>query len=71
MTTRAPAVHIAIYADFDRPAVFTTALNRAETRRLAAWLSEHPKLDELARLAWEAADGDPDEPEPSTPPWRT
>jgi hypothetical protein len=65
----APTLHISIIVGEPRPAVFSTALSRTETRRLGAWLAEHPRLDALARLAWEAGDDDPDEPEPSTPPW--
>jgi len=55
-----PAVHIAIRVGDAKPAVFSTALNSSENRRLAAWLSEHPELDELYRRAWELADAEDD-----------
>jgi hypothetical protein len=53
-----PAIHIAIRVGDALPSVFSTALNSAETRRLSAWLAEHPELDELWRRAWELADAD-------------
>jgi hypothetical protein len=53
-----PAVHIAIRVGDALPSVFSTALNGAETRRLAAWLSEHPELDALVRDAMRLADYD-------------
>ncbi len=56
-----PAVHIAIRVGDPRPSVFSTALSKAENRRLSAWLSEHPALDELWRRAWELADAEDDD----------
>jgi hypothetical protein len=53
-----PAIHIAIRVGDALPSVFTTALNGAETRRLAAWLSEHPELDALVREALRLGDYD-------------
>jgi hypothetical protein len=46
-----PAVHIAIRVGDAMPSVFSTALKPSETRRLAAWLSEHPELDALIQRA--------------------
>lgn len=60
-----PAIHIAIRAGDPRPSVFTTALSKAENRRLAAWLAEHPDLNALYQRAWELADAEDDEePQP-------
>jgi hypothetical protein len=60
--TSQPAVHIAIRVGEPCPSVFSTALNPAESRRLAAWLSEHPDLDALWRKAWALADAEYEEP---------
>jgi hypothetical protein len=59
--TSEPAVHIAIRVGDPQPSVFSTALNSAENRRLTAWLSEHPGLDELYRRAWQLANSEDDE----------
>jgi hypothetical protein len=56
-----PAVHIAIRVGDPRPSVFSTALSSAENRRLSAWLSEHPELEDLWRRAWDLADEEDDE----------
>jgi hypothetical protein len=64
--TSEPAIHIAIRVGDPKPSVFSTALSRAENRRLVAWLSEHPELDELWRHAWQLADAEDEE---GTEPW--
>jgi hypothetical protein len=56
-----PAVHIAIRVGDPTPCVFSTALKSSETRRLEAWLFEHPDLAELVWRARGLADTEDDE----------
>jgi len=56
-----PSIAIFVHTGDPEPTIFSTAASRKERRALAAWLSEHPELEDLVERAWELAENGDEE----------